>query len=291
MESNYDKKALVNNDKYNGLRILAKYIVKNRLLNELDILEFNNVHQCINEILMENQYYKYLIEIQKIIKDKLKYDSHVYDENTYKRKILEKYFNNIYSKYFTLKIPIINFCYDDFDEEVEKVYFIDEEDIPIEFKIFLHEYRINPSINLQIYPPDFILDIIKTNRTILVDYFNTINEDKHGKMVFLIPLIYLKYSKSHYLGFTNVNILCFINISENDEKILFEAPERQNRFIKISLEIEDSNIVHYKKLQKYVLDAQISVSGVDPNKRMMDYCYPEDILKDCQTFYQILDKL
>lgn len=271
------------------LIILSEWLLNNNILTDFEVLAYMQIHSNVAQIMCKNTHYLHLYETQRVIKDKLKYDDNVYDENTYNRVLLKKQFASIIPEYNQLKIPYINSCYDDFADENEKVYYIDEHEMFTEFKLFIEEYKKNPSVLFKVCYPAYISSILNLNKQLLTEYFCLPDKDRHGKFIFLIPLIYATYHKVHNQGSPITHILCYVNIPDEDPKILYELPAKTNRFIRIDVEIDDARRSFHDDLKKILKDIYLSVT--DTGKKIMAYYYPGDIFRDCLPFAQVLDKL
>lgn len=272
------------------------YIIKRNLISTINLLEFRKIckqwkYIIENESSIINRLLTYKIEINK----KLFYNKTNYDQYHYKRIIIKNILIPLFPQYQKIKIPFINSYYMDLDdmEIQDKVYFIGDENIPIEFSIFLQEYYNSPTVYIRIYPPNIIEKNIIEHKNKLRERIINMKIDKpdlYG-IIFLVPLCYSKHYRSHYKDKQFINILCYINIIDKDLESDF--PETYERYIVLNIELNDleNNELHYDTLFKYLMDISKSIISNDPQNKLKDYYYPQDLAYNAQSFEKCFDVL
>jgi hypothetical protein len=219
----------------------------------------------------------------------------IYDQYHYKRLIIKNSLIPQYPKYNELRIPFINFCYMDFDNEEddntpkEKIYFIDELNIPFEFYIFLEEYLNNPTVYVRLYPPEIIRKNISDQKNNLRGYMSKSIE--LYKVIFLIPLCYSKHYRIHFKDKQYITILCYINVI--DKELEFSFPDLSERYISLIIEMNDleNNELHFDKIQQYLSDISKSILSDNVEDKITDFYYPQDIAQHSQSFEKCFDVL
>src|SRR6185437_2113083 len=175
------------------IKYFLTYVIKKNLLSNIKLLEIRQLSKKCREIIDNSSDIKRIITYQHEIQKKLSYDKNIYDQFHYKRILIQKSLSSIYSNYKKLRIPIIIFGYLglDFEEEIEKTYYISEEVFPLEFRIFLYEYYCNPTVYVKLYPPNIIQKSLDLQKSGLRNYIcQAKGKPDIYNVVYLIPLCY-----------------------------------------------------------------------------------------------------
>lgn len=271
------------------LKYFIYYVIKKSLISTDTLFNLRKLcKKWKQQIEYESDDVIRTLKYQIIIREKLKYDKDSYDHNTYKRKIIKNTLTSLYTQYKKLKLPGIDFCYSDLDldEEPEKIYFVSSKNMPNEFSIFLEEYYINPTVYVRLYPPEVIQNSINFHKNKLRSYLDT--DLNLIKVIFLVPLCYSKHYKAFYHDKQYINILCYINIIDENLKKLF--PEK---YIVLSLELDDleNNEEHFNSIQKYLNNISKSIFSENIKDKIADYSYPENLASNSKSFERCFDIL
>lgn len=279
------------------MEYLVHFIIKKNLVSVTKLLQMRTLSRQMG-VSIENESFdvKRLLKFYKEITQKLCYDSKVYDQYYYRRLVIQNNILQIFQKYKEITIPSISSCYTDLDDNdddfQEKMYFVNEEPIPIEFNIFLHEYKKSPSVHVRPYPPELIQQIILKQRENIRRFLINMGEklDLHG-ISYLVPLCYSKHYPSHYRDGQYINVLCYINLI--DKELEPEFPEPCERYITFIVEMDDLDNVnnHYLAIKKFLNKISRSVSTSDSASKVNEYYYPQDLARSAQSFEKCFDIL
>src|SRR5271170_2075457 len=274
------------------LRYFICYIVKKNILTTIKLLDLRKLCKSWKlSIESESDDVNRILNYKKIITQKLKYDKNIYNADYYKRIIIKNTLNPLFPMYEQIKITTVNICYMDIDEDNDINYFVGEDDLPYEFKIFLQEYNINPTIYVRIYNPQIIIKTIADHKNIIRDKIinSDLSQPNLCRIIFLVPLCYSKHYRVHYKDNQFINVLCFVNIIDNELKNIFP----DERYVVISIEVDnlEDNEVHCFTMQKYLLSIYKSIVSDDPQDKIAEYCYPQDLANCLQSFDKCFDNL
>lgn len=253
-----------------------------------ELLVLFQVCKKFKENIEKNQQYQQIQKFNKNIINYLKYDVEIYNEFYYKRLIISNIFKKNYEKYFTIrnfKIKRAELIADLDDNKTLSIYLLINIHLPLEFLIFLKIYYLYPSIYIEVFPINFINKMIMLYRKIIQEDDKFLLNGIPENMLFLIPLCFSKKFQKNYNDETSINILCLINILDND--ITINEPMASNQsFIILNLKllnIEDERN-YFDEIQQFLLQIHHSLKNQDPDKKMKEYYYISNITTNASNF-------
>lgn len=272
-----------------ALVYLFQYVIKKELLSIEKLYHLRFLSKSFRNTIDHECF-----EIRKLskshddFKNKLYYDKDIYDKDTYNREVIKNIIKPLINDYIKIKLPVINYCVIDTDyiksifsiESSLKIPFIDYDDIPFEYKLFIHEYLLSPSTSIELYMPKFINSYI--------------NYSHVYKNILIIPLCYFKHRKVHYKDVQYVNNLCFISIL--DDELVKGFPNVNDRYTVLTVPLNseddiDDNEKNQNDIIKYINKIINSVNTTNTNEKMNNYYYYSDISNNCYSFIKSIDLL
>jgi hypothetical protein len=211
------------------------------------LLACRGVCKSWNKYILSLDAFREWDEKQKEIRKLLLYDDKVYDENYYRRLVLQNSLQGQDQVFKKTTMPGVQFCFSDLDEET--MLFIVDKSIPLDVRIFFCEYFRRPNVIVSLYPANFIKSVSSQQASYLRQKL-LIDTTLSGVLLFT-PLCYSKHYRVNLKDKQYVNVLCYTNII--DLNLESEFPAMDERFV--VFEIPVSNMdgeEHFTEIQEFL---------------------------------------
>ena len=215
---------------------------------------------------------------RKAIREILKYDENIYDENTYPRYTLRNNMGLTKNEYRKIRFPGIISVASDFDDEDDFMLLSTQLSSYIDTKIFYSEYSRTPSTKISLCSPEFLKRVYNGQHRLLQD--KLCNCEAIDKLVFFNPICYSKHYKKKPKDKQYINLLCYINIiGITHEGIELSECERY-----VPLYIFDT--LKNEKNMEQTIEEHIMDKTIRINENIEDL---SDILQNSQTIDSALE--
>jgi len=273
------------------MEYLFDYIVIHNLVDVYKLYELLNIKAWREYILNASEDVAELLSCYEQTKKILYFDVNVYDQYYYKRQVLCNTLPPQIQQLSKLKFSKIEITEDislDDENVKEIIYFIGDTEVPDEYKLFLQIYQQNPSVFVRLYNYDVIDKMVVYNKTLLKSRIRQICETSTiTNCLLLYPLVYSKHYKTNINDTEYINVLCYINIIDDNLK---NVP-LGDRYIYLRINVADleNNNAHYDTLINYLKEITCSILNDGP--KVKDFYYPQDLLSASQTFDKCISQL
>jgi hypothetical protein len=278
------------NDEF--IRISKKFWSTKTLIN---LLTLNKI--WYDRLINEDEI-KAVVKLQIDIRNIIKHNTDVYDNFTYKRKILKTVFSPTLQLYKNLNVPYITCSYseDDLDEDepnsIYLIYYIAEKRLPNELLIFLSEYEKTPDPRVNVFQPEYITRFIrKATQELNKLKLYTSSKPQYTNMVFLIPVCYSKHYKHVHKDANYVSVLCYVHII--DTEIEDKLVNKSNRYIILHIGLKNLDETQFilNEVETYINSIYTSLTTNNNKEKLKEFYYYQDILNISENFVKCLTEL
>jgi len=186
------------------------------------------------------------------IREYLEYDLSEYDNQYYKRQILQTSLKNNSETYFNMKIPVLE-SFEDPDMGIQCI--VNYQKLPDSYYLFLSLYKEFPCTRVKLYPADWIQDMMVSNYDVLQSWvINMTNIHDLENIIMFIPICYAKHFKQNPEDDQYIMLVCFVNVV--DSSLDDDFPFINDRYytIKLNLDSLEDNDLHHNTLTNTLLN-------------------------------------
>lgn len=266
----------------NLLKDLILYLTKNNCVSTIKLLELRKLSKNAKLIIeTESAEIINILNVEKELEKKFYYNKEVYDKLYYKRLVIKNTIKKTVVKHYEIKIPIISNYLDNLYDDYTLIHFVNEIDIPWEWKILLYTYYNNPNVFINLYPAKFINKLIQIQKDKLNEIYK--NDPCFINVVYILPICYTKHYKVYVNTEQYVTVLCYVMIY--DKTIV-----STNNYITVTLNLEDldNTKVHYNTIKNYLIKTSECIKSGNTKKRVNDFCYITDVVNECKSITDCL---